>query len=114
MPTFPFNQTDIENLYNQNILNVTQIDSKLDLVRIDINKLVSIMNQNNVVNILTQDYNNVPSSVAINNFANMLTSIATDPTGYIILSSNLICSPRPQSLQTDNDFCAYVIYSTKL
>ena len=111
MPTFPFNQTDVENLYNQNILNVTQIDSKLDLVRIDINKLVDIMNQT-TSSVQTQTYGNTDFLTAQSNYYSFLDGLVNN--GYIILNTQLICSPRPQSVQLENDWIAVAVIMPKV
>lgn len=111
MATFPFNQTDVENLYNQGILNVTQIDGKLDLVRIDINKLVTIMNQSSAM-VQTQTYGNTDLVTAQTQYHNFLDVLIG--TGWIILNTQLICSPRPQSVQLENDWVAVAVVMFKV
>jgi hypothetical protein len=112
MPTFPFNQTDLENLYNQNILDTTQIDSKLDLVRIDINRTNDIIQQNGTVYFDVEHYDDKPADVAIAFYKAFIDNIISN--NYMIISHELVCSPRPQSIQHENDWAASCYYMKKI
>jgi hypothetical protein len=117
--TFPFkfNQTDLENLYLQNISDVTQIDSKLDLIRSDINNTNNYISE--VMAYLLQDgsYKAIMDSTSMtnHNVQNASLDYQTRVNDFValnrvILKSELICSSKPQG---NNDWVMNILYIQK-
>lgn len=105
----PFNQTDLETI-NSNIDTLLIGQSQVsDLIKEIRN--VTIQTGATATSVQTQFYLNTDTITASSSFESLINSVIGND--KILISSQLICCPRPQALQPENDFIGIVIFMPK-
>ena len=111
-PDYPFNQTDLENIYNE--LDRQAIDQGDNLKNINdsIDKTNNVIQQNSLVYFDTEHDNDKTAHQAMTKYKAFIDNIIAS--NYMIISHELVCSPRPPSIQTNNDWVFSCYYMSKI